>query len=159
MVAPLIGASSSSGAIFRTTNFIIRCLWKRNFDSIVVLAVSGPNFRSMWSASLGFTTKASRVHTKSKFCCRKIKYQSNSLNSVRFCNISVRPGDHAQFLETPCDLAGLHYKQLVWNTNLGNNQLGKEQDGSSSDKNEDMYGMHNVPWQTDQHLGEVLIFR
>ena len=30
----------------------------------------------------------------------KIYDQSNSLNSVRFCNISVRPGDHVPFLET-----------------------------------------------------------
>ena len=32
----------------------------------------------------------------------KLKDQSNSLNSVRFCNISVRPGDHAlwKFRET-----------------------------------------------------------
>ena len=29
--------------------------------------------------------------------CRKIKDQSNS---GRFCNISVKPGDHAPFLET-----------------------------------------------------------
>ena len=32
--------------------------------------------------------------------CGKIEDQSNSLNSVRFCNISVRTGDHAPFLET-----------------------------------------------------------
>ena len=30
----------------------------------------------------------------------KIEGQSNSLNSVRFCNISLKPGDHARFLET-----------------------------------------------------------
>ena len=34
------------------------------------------------------------------FLVEKLKDQSNSLNSVRFCNISVRPGDHAPFLET-----------------------------------------------------------
>ena len=34
------------------------------------------------------------------FLAEKLKDQSNSLNSVRFCNISVRPGDHAPFLET-----------------------------------------------------------
>ena len=33
-------------------------------------------------------------------CCRKIKDKSNSPYSVRFCNIAVRSGDHAPFLET-----------------------------------------------------------
>ena len=37
---------------------------------------------------------------KNMLLCRKIEDQSNSLNSVPFCNISVRPGDHAPFLET-----------------------------------------------------------
>ena len=32
--------------------------------------------------------------------CRRIKDQSNSLNSVRFCNISMRLGDHAPFLDS-----------------------------------------------------------
>ena len=32
--------------------------------------------------------------------CRKIEDQSNSLNSVILCNISVRPGNRARFLET-----------------------------------------------------------
>ena len=33
-------------------------------------------------------------------CCRKIKYQSNSLHSVRVCNIAVRSADYAPFLKT-----------------------------------------------------------
>ena len=49
----------------------------------------------------------SRIHTKSvsdshqkRVFCRKITDQPDSLDSVSFCNNSVRPGDHAPFLET-----------------------------------------------------------
>ena len=37
---------------------------------------------------------------KIRISCWKIKYHSNWPNSVRFCNISVRPGDQEWFLET-----------------------------------------------------------
>ena len=57
------------------------------------MAPPGANFTSLSSASLGFTSKAC-------FFADKLKDQSISLNSVRFCNISLRPGDHAPFLET-----------------------------------------------------------
>ena len=40
--------------------------------------------------------RISQIRTKSMLCCRKIW----ALNSVRFCNISMRMGDHAPFLET-----------------------------------------------------------
>ena len=55
--------------------------------------ISGPcdqHFSDLHQHPLGFTPKAC-------FFCRKIQDLSNS---VRFCNISVRPGDHAPFLET-----------------------------------------------------------
>ena len=45
------------------------------------------------------TKIVSHSHQKHVFC-RKIWDQSNSLNSVRCCDISVRPGDRAPFLET-----------------------------------------------------------
>ena len=42
--------------------------------------------------------------TKIRISCAEnnltIKFPQNSLNSVSFFNISVRPGDHAPFLET-----------------------------------------------------------
>ena len=81
-------------------NYQICCLCKRNFDAIVVLMVmpSGANFRSLWSASLGFTSKISRIHTESMFICKQISIKFPKFRE--FCNISVRPGDHAQFLET-----------------------------------------------------------
>ena len=52
------------------------------------------------SAFLGFTPKASQIHTKSMFCGRKIKNQSISPHSVIFRNIAVSPVEHAPFLET-----------------------------------------------------------
>ena len=62
---------------------------KRNPDA-------GANFTS---ASLGFTPNASRIHTKSMLCCRKITAQSKSLHSVRLCNMTVS-GDAWKFRET-----------------------------------------------------------
>ena len=60
-------------------------------DPIVILAPSDANLTKV--PVNGFTPKAG-------FVLRKIKDQSNFLHSVSFCNISVRPGDHAPFLET-----------------------------------------------------------
>ena len=82
-----------------SSGLTIGCLCKCNPDAIVIVAPPGADFRSLWSPSLEFTPNTSRIHMK-RFFCWKIKDQSNSLNSVRFCNISVRPGDHAPLLET-----------------------------------------------------------
>ena len=98
VVAPLNGANSASGAIFRTTKYTVcanvittqSSVWRRQ------ALISGPcdqHFLDSHQNPLGSTTKAC-------FFYRKLYDQSNSLNSVRFCNISVRPGDHAPFLET-----------------------------------------------------------
>ena len=57
------------------------------------MAPPGANFTPLSSASLGFTSKAC-------FFADKLKDKSISLNSGIFCNISLRPGDHAPFLET-----------------------------------------------------------
>ena len=92
-VAPLNGTNYASGAIFRTTKCTVcanvittqSSFWRRQ------ALISGPCdllFSDSHQNPLEFTSKA---------CfCGKIEDQSNSPNSVRFCNISVRPGDHAQ---------------------------------------------------------------
>ena len=62
-------------------------IWRRQ------ALISGPcdqHFSDSHQNLLGFTPKAC-------FLCRKIEDQSNSM---RLCNISARPGDHAPFLET-----------------------------------------------------------
>ena len=72
MVVPLNGVTSASGAIFRTTTYTVYAICKRkNHDAIVVLAPPGANFRSLWSAFLGFTRKSSRIHTKIMFFAEK----------------------------------------------------------------------------------------
>ena len=97
MVAPLNEANSASGAIFRTTKYTVYAnviptqssFWCRQ------ALISGPcdqHLSDSHQNPLGFT--------KSMLFCRKIEYQSNSLNSVRLRNISMRPGDHAPCLET-----------------------------------------------------------
>ena len=56
-------------------------------------------------------TRSSRIHTKITLCCRKIKDQSNSLHSVRFCNIAVEimwtiSGDSLAKIQWDLKLAG-----------------------------------------------------
>ena len=97
-VAPLNGPNSASGAIFQTTKYTVYANATTTQSSLWChqALISGPcnqHFSDSPENVLGFTPKAC-------FLCRKIEDQSNSLNSVRFCNISVRHGDHAPFLET-----------------------------------------------------------
>ena len=107
-------SSSQGGATERSQfrkwrhlpDYQIHCLCKRNHDAIVVLAPSGANFRSLWSAFLRFTPKCSWIHTKSMLFCRK------NIRSIIFSKLreilDLEVMLHFwKLTEIPWDLAGL----------------------------------------------------